>query len=250
MTQSDTLLIKLQDLSQFLAHGSLDDDLNDYAALTARRVGADTCSIMLINDGSGADLRMRVCATYGGLPAAAWSATVGRGEGIAGRVLASGRPLLVQDITLSSYAHLARRGDDPRRSLMLAPIRIDDKIIGLVNVSCSRAKGYFGDDDLQLLDALTLFIGKAVQVMQLQKILNSRFAQMALLSDAREAGGATGDFQQPAQLARILAKSFYKEMHRAGFDSGQIVQAASEIITQLNSSLQGEVGMPPGQVAH
>ena len=203
---------------------------------------------MLINDGSGTQLRMSICASYGGLPAVAWQSTVGPGEGIAGQVLASGQPLLVRDITLSSYAHLARRGDDPRRSLMLAPIRIGDKIIGLVNASCGRAKGCFDDTDLQLLDALSLFIGKAVQVGQLQKILNSRFAQMALIRDASVAGG--GEFQQPAQLARILAKSFYKEMHRAGFDSGQIVQAASEIIAQLNSSLHGPAGTPPGQVSH
>ncbi|WP_295991431.1 GAF domain-containing protein [Rugamonas sp.] len=254
MQPSATLLIKLQDLSQFLAAGNLDDDLNHQAALTARLLGADTCSIMLINDGGGEDLRMSVCATHGPLPAAAWKATVGRGEGIAGQVLASGVSLLVPDITQSSYAHLARRGGDARRSLMLAPIRMDHKIIGLVNVSCGQAKACFDAEDLHLLDVLTLFIGKSIQVLQLQTILNSRFTQMALMAAMRADGADPVRFQQPEQLARLLAKSFYKEMNRAGFDSSQIVQAASEIITQLHAELheqQTVSGAAPGdEVLH
>ena len=38
-------------------------------------------------------------------------------------------------------------------------------------------------------------------------------------------------------MANILAKSFFKEMTRAGFGSSQIVNAASEIIAQLSGSL-------------
>jgi hypothetical protein len=43
--------------------------------------------------------------------------------------------------------------------------------------------------------------------------------------------------QNPDQVAKILAKSFYKEMTRAGFGSSQIVNAATEIIAQLSGSL-------------
>jgi hypothetical protein len=43
--------------------------------------------------------------------------------------------------------------------------------------------------------------------------------------------------QNPDQVAKILAKSFYKEMTRAGFGPSQIVNAASEIIEQLSGSL-------------
>ena len=60
--------------------------------------------------------------------------------------------------------------------------------------------------------------------------------QLAL---ARELHGSVAitAYQKPDQVARLLARSFYREMARAGFDSGQIVGAASEIIAQLNSSL-------------
>jgi hypothetical protein len=39
-------------------------------------------------------------------------------------------------------------------------------------------------------------------------------------------------------VAKILARSFFTEMTKAGFESGQIVSAASELIEQLNRRLQ------------
>jgi len=45
-------------------------------------------------------------------------------------------------------------------------------------------------------------------------------------------------YQNPDQVVKILAKSFFKEMSKAGFGSDQIVRAASEIIDQLCVNLQ------------
>ena len=87
---------------------------------------------------------------------------------------------------------------------------------------------------------VALFVGKAIQVVQLQNILKSRFAQVALMQFAeRDIGSAlAGAAQNPDQVARILARSFFKEMTRAGFGSSQIINAASEIVGQLSGSLR------------
>ncbi len=45
-------------------------------------------------------------------------------------------------------------------------------------------------------------------------------------------------FHNPDQVAKIYAKSFYKEMARGGFGANQIISAASEIISQLNDNLE------------
>jgi L-methionine (R)-S-oxide reductase len=240
MDDTERFLIKLQDMSQFLASGSMGDHLNDRAAMTAALVGAETCSIMLINDGDGADLRLTVCAKFGPLAPAAWTTSVGKGEGIAGHVLATGRSLLVEDIESSEFAHLARRAGDPRRSLMVAPISVDAKIVGMVN-ACAPLGAPFTQKDLLLLDVIALFIGKSIQVDQLQTILNSRFMQLALMQEVEGRVGtaiASTAYQNPYQVARILAKSLFKEMTKAGFASAQIIGAASEIIAQLNGTLQ------------
>lgn len=230
---ADDLLSKIHQLCRDVpaAH----DDLAAHAALAAALVGADICSVMLVN-GEGDSARLSIAASHGPLSQDAANALVARGEGLAGQVLATGTPLLVDDILASPYAALARRPNDPGRSLMLAPIRIEGRVTGALTASCGGSKSCFCEQDLALLETAALFVGRAVQMRQLRGILASRFTQLAL---ARELQGsaATTAYQKPDQVARLLARSFYREMARAGFDSGQIVQAASEIITQLNSSL-------------
>jgi signal transduction protein with GAF and PtsI domain len=243
MTQVDNQLIRLQDLRQFLSGDSLEHSLAQQAALTARLVGAECCSVMLLNHGDRDDLRMSICATHGPLPSAALTASIGKGDGICGKVLASGRSLLIEDISRSELAPLARRPDDLRRSLMSSPIYIDGKVVGVVNLCGARDKVAFNDADLGLLDVVALFIGKSIQVLQLQGLLDSRFAQLALFREVTQVQKKVGNsvrtaYQNPDDVAKILARSFFKEMTKAGFRSNQIVYAASELIDQLNNNLQ------------
>ena len=42
----------------------------------------------------------------------------------------------------------------------------------------------------------------------------------------------------PEKVSKLLAKSFYKEMSKLGFQANHIIYAASEIITQLSISLE------------
>ncbi|HEX8787434.1 MAG TPA: GAF domain-containing protein [Telluria sp.] len=232
-------LVRLQDLQHFLAAGTLEESLQQQAAMTAAVLGAASCSIMLLGS-EGPEVRMSMYARYGNLPDAALSASIGRGEGIAGRVLATGLALLVPDIAKSELAPLARQHEQVGASLMCAPIRIDGKIVGVINAASSPGQPAFGDTELRLLEVTALFIGKSIQVQQLQRLLDSRFAQLALLQEGKEKVGASVKlaYQHPEDVAKILARSFFREMTRAGFESAQIVSAASELIEQLNLRLQ------------
>jgi L-methionine (R)-S-oxide reductase len=256
--QADQGVMRLQDLQQFLSSGSLESNLEDQAARTARMLGADSCSIMLLSSGSDEAPRLRVHARYGAagpnpadagqeeetdalpdtLPDALWRTDldggIGRGEGICGQVLASGRALLVEDIADSPYAPLARRPLAPGRSLMSGPIPVDGRIVGVVNVSGAG----FRQADSLLLEVICQFIGKTIQVAQLQRLLDSRFAQLALAREADAAGGTRTAYRNPEEAARILARSFFRELTRAGFEVPQIVRAASELIGQLNNKIQ------------
>jgi len=233
-------LVKLHDLRDFLAAESLEASLDRQAATTAALVGATSCSIMLLNTGEGQNMRMSVYARHGDLPDAALKASVARGEGIAGYVLDTGESLLVSDLAQSRFARLARRSDDVNGSLMCAPIRIDGRIAGVVNAATHAPQPPFGETALRLLETAALFLGKAIQVQQLQRLLDSRFAQLALLQEARQKVGesVTTAYRNPGDVARILARSFFREMTKAGFESAQIVSAASELISQLNAQLQ------------
>ncbi|MCL6556994.1 MAG: GAF domain-containing protein [Burkholderiales bacterium] len=231
-------VLRLTDFASLESSG-LKENLQTMAAKVARLLSASRCSIMLLDEREERDVRLRVFAAHGALPEAAFQELARVGEGIAGHVLASGQPLLVEDIAQSEFVHLARRLTQGARSLISAPISVDGRIIGVINVSDPELSRPFNLHDLSLLEMAALFIGKSIQVIQLQGVLNSRFAQLALAREAEATvGGAVAALSEhPNQLARILAKSFFKEMIRAGFSASQIIHAASEIITQLNEHL-------------
>jgi len=239
MGDHENSLIKLQDLSTCLEEGSFDDNMRQLAAISAKVLNAENCSLMLLSDDDMGSVCMRVCGSCGPLPAAAYRESAHPGEGIAGRVVATGEALLVEDIDRSEFALSARRADDPAKSLLCSPIGVDGRTIGVINISGHLDGRRFNRHDLNLLEVVALFVGKAIQVVQLQNVLKSRFAQLALMQFAERdiASALAGAVQNPDQVARILAKSFYKEMTRAGFGSSQIINAASEIVGQLSGSL-------------
>lgn len=242
MNNSSSPLIKLQDLSGFMeTEGTLEENLCKLAAITAKMLGAANSSIMLLSEGEFDDLRLRVCATYGeNLPHSALKASIRKGEGIAGRVIETGKAILVEDIEISEFAKLARHPDYPNKSLISSPILVNGKIVGVVNVNTPKHGTAFNLDDLHLLDVVALFVGKSIQVVQLQNLLNSRFAQIAAAQEAeKEIGSAMASVSHdPDRLAKILAKSFFKEMTKAGFSTNQIINVASEIISLLSENLK------------
>lgn len=239
-------LVTLHDLQHFLAAGTLEDTLTQQAAMTAALVGAASCSVMLLNSGEGDAMRMSVYARHGDQSDAALAASAARGEGIAGSVLASGAALCLADIAQSDYAGLARCRDGAPGSLMCVPVRIDGRIVGVLNAANPAGAAPFGDTELRLLEVVALFIGKSIQVQQLQRLLDSRFAQLALLQDARRRDGQAVDtaYRNPGDVVRILARSFFREMTKAGFEAGQIVGAVAELIDQLQQHLHSKKKKP------
>lgn len=233
-------LLKLLDLSGMLeAEGNLQLSLTQLAQAATKILNAKQCSIMLLDEVDSGDLKLRVFAVHGDLPEAAYKQVTRKGEGISGHVLATGQSLLVEDIANSDFVAVARRLAAGSKSLISAPITINRNIIGVINISDTQSGRPFNLDDLRLLDVIALFVAKSVQVTQLQSVLNSRFAQMALAQEASQTMEKAIGYasENPNHLAKILAKSFFKEMTKAGFTSTQIIHAATEIIGQLNTSL-------------
>lgn len=223
-------LIKLHDLSVFVETGlSVEQGLQALAALSAQALNARHAVVML-NEG-GEELKLRSVASYG---KSSWSELNSALSEIATQVITTRRPLLLENYE----AVEATAPSSP--SLICAPIQASGKTIGALQITDPRYKRIFAADDLNLLELVALFVGKSLHVLQLQNILNSRFTQVALAQEAdRTIGSALAANGEDAdKVAKILAKSFYREMAKAGFSSNQIIGAASEIISQLSANLQ------------
>lgn len=232
------LQAKLCELAVFETTAQFEDGLGQLAERVADALGAGRVSIMLLDIGRAGGARLRLKAAHGELPAAAWKEEPTPGQGLAGQVLQSGKPLLLRDIHDSQWRHLARSAGTPG-ACMLSPIPLAGQPGGVLNISEPLAQASFTEDDLHTAELAATLLGRAIQVMQLTRLLDSRFAQMAF---SLENSGETSKVlsltaHEPEKVARMLAKAFYKEMRRCGFTSGQVVHAAGEIISELTGSL-------------
>lgn len=88
------------------------------------------------------------------------------GQMFAGWVAKEGKPLLVQNVD-SEFPQFSkiRLGRYKSKSFLIAPIRQDDKTIGVINLTERSDSEVFSDDDLKLV----AFIGSVV-VLQMDKI--------------------------------------------------------------------------------
>lgn len=235
-------LIKLIGLSNVLEQQiNLDHGLRELATMTAHLLQVNNCSIMLIQeDEEVAAPVLRVYAYYGDLPAVAQQESVRLHQGIAGRVAASGQPLLVEDVTHSEFAAVARRSDTANPSLIAVPIWLSNRVIGVINVNNPSDNRCFRQTDLNLLQVFARFVGKSIHVVQLQNLLNSRFLQHAIAVDSRSSGAASPPAinPDPAKLAKIVAKTVYRELTDAGFSPPDILRTATEVIHLFNQSLE------------
>jgi L-methionine (R)-S-oxide reductase len=233
-------LIRLQALQRALSECPEQDSLQHQVALAAGSIGAASCSVMLLDSKGEGEPCMSIHAHHGPLPSAALQAAIRRGEGISGRVLASGDALLVADIRQSDIAAFSRRNAGLGSSLICAPISIEGRIAGVINAANGKDAAPFDETALCLLQLTALMLGRYLQVRHLQHLLDSRFAQLALLRETEEDApeAARLAYRNPEQVAKILARSLFREMQRAGFGSAQILAAASELIGQLNHDIQ------------
>ncbi len=240
MSLNADFLIRLVGLAAVLdQHATLEEGLKELAGLTAAHLRCEGCSIMLLEKiCEGEPPRLKVYASHGELPQAAYRTSQALGEGIAGYVAETGQPLLIADLAQSPLAAAARRPTSQKGGLMSAPILVGGQVIGVINVKHPADRREFDQVDLDTLRLFALFVGQSIQVAQLQNLLRSRFLQQAVAAELRGIrGGPDKISPDPTQLARIVAKSFYRELTKAGFSPRDIISTATEVISLLHEQL-------------
>lgn len=108
------------------------------------------------------------------------------GDGITGRVAASGQPLYVPDVRAADdYIEAAPR----TRSELCVPLKVRDRVIGVINAE-SRKVDYFSEADERLLTTLGQQLATAIEKVRLfeqaQQELQERKRVEAALRQARD----------------------------------------------------------------
>ncbi len=237
---SQSALGRLHDLAVFVrAEEDLRTHLRDLVDLAASVTEAATCSIMLLSEGADDAPRLKLWCSTEQLPDSAWNETPGRGESIAGRVLEHGAPVLIVDIRSSAFAQFARKPDLLGASFICVPIAVGKQIIGVMNLSSRLGAPPFDESDLRLAEIVAALIGKSVQVERLQTLIRSRVAHLSLAREEKQAVARLTDGSVPPErVAKLLAKSFFRDLSSAGFEPAQIIEAASEIIALISTDIR------------
>ncbi|MBM4320815.1 MAG: sensor domain-containing diguanylate cyclase [Deltaproteobacteria bacterium] len=122
-------------------------------------VNAEKGSLMLLDEAAG-ELVLRVIY---GLPDKELESRINdgdvackrfrRGEGVAGKVLESGKPLRVDD-TGKDSAFTDRGSSNNVRSILCVPLNVDGETIGVINITNRKGLEPFRDEDEEILGAL------------------------------------------------------------------------------------------------
>lgn len=233
---------KLFGLSDFLEkQADLEESLKELAAKAADILNVQNCSIMLFKECDDEGPKLKISAHFGKLPEEAFGECMDIKQGISGHVAVTGKPLLIEDIEQSRFAGVARR-HYPGRSFLSAPIIVNKKVIGVIHVNTHKEQRVFNKDDLNVLSVIALLVSKSIQVIQVQKLMMSKYTIYAMAEKNKEQLSKLTKListvgQDLDKVAKLLAKTFYREMSRAGFGPDHIINAASEIISLLNESV-------------
>ena len=147
--------------------------ITDYGELlraildVARRViQTETASLFLVNAESG-NLELAI-STRGGGTYVEPKLTVPRGKGIAGWVFEHGEPLLIPDAYADErfYKEADRQTGFVTRSILCAPLKRDDKIIGVLQVLNPRMKNAFEPEDLDGFSAYANLTATAIEKLR------------------------------------------------------------------------------------
>jgi GAF domain-containing protein len=206
---------------------SLDEHWPQLAARIAALFRADRCWIVLPTSNSDDGNTVRA---YGNT-APPMQGTAGEGDAYR-RMLARASAMLMPDPDDPPSGHHF----DADSNTIFAPICFDDTVVGVVNVHGEKSPP-FNDVHVETSRVIALLIGKALHLGRLKKVLNSRFAQLALMQNPAQCA-LQRTIRQPDAVARVMAKAFYREMARAGFSAPEITVAATEIISELADDLK------------
>ncbi|MGZ4147221.1 MAG: GAF domain-containing protein [Actinomycetota bacterium] len=131
--------------------------LNELLDRVRSALEADSSTLLLLDD-EGGDLTVRASRGLEGEIDGATRIPVG--EGVAGRILASAQPLVVEDLT--SVAIVSRWVPETMRSLVGVPLRVRRDLVGVLHVATASPRA-FTNDDIRLLELVGARVASALE---------------------------------------------------------------------------------------
>lgn len=193
----ESLRVRLNEMAAIYEIGQATDPkdiprlLQTVVERTARMMDAQACSLMLMDEHKNC---LRLVAAYG-LPEGLIQKEQKLEEGLAGRVVLSGQPMLIVDSAQSPRPLGGIKNQDIGSS-MLFPLKDQThQVLGVLSVRRRRPAKDFNTEDLKLFSVFAAHTALALSSMRLHADLKARAAEMGKLSTLASALISTTDFQ-------------------------------------------------------
>ena len=162
LTNAGRAMSSILDLSELLDY---------FVQLVSEELGAKRVSLMLLDEETN---DLRIAASRGIDEEIIRTSRVKVGEGIAGRVASMGKPMLVKDV--QSYPGFSGNMDPTLSGSFISlpivlsiPIKLQETILGVINVTDRSSDQTFSDDDMSFLYSLA---GEAAVAIENAKHFN------------------------------------------------------------------------------
>lgn len=188
-------------------------------------MGAKRCSLMLIDEASN---ELVIKAAQGLGKRIIEKTRVKIGEGISGWMAEYGAPLLIANIERDP--RFKRRSGEGyfSKSLLSVPLKIDDKVIGVLNINEKRNGGIFNKDELRLLSLFANQIAIALENARLARQVKEKRKIDTMLKSMGE-GIIMVDNKNRLLLLNPAAKRLLKFKERQGVTNEDLLKRFQDI---------------------
>jgi PAS domain S-box-containing protein len=156
---------------------ALPEAVQQVVATALQLFAAEQSSIMLLDE-NGSELVLTACA--GLSPGVPVGHRVPVGEGVAGRVLATGRAICLDDVDVEQFVNFVPK-DRHITSSLVAPLRANGHSIGVLSLAISNGSATFNDDDRRLAQMFADQAAGLIYRTRLHERAEQRSSDLAVL---------------------------------------------------------------------
>lgn len=206
----DNLIVMLVGIHEFgmTATGivSKDELTQSIIDSACKLIRSDTGSLMLLNHETS---ELTITASRGLAPEVVQTTRLKSGEGVAGRVVQTGKAIFVEDIETDVRFMRTNGAQYNSHSFISVPLRVKNRIIGVLNVNSPEAYRKFEERDVRLLTILADQAAITLENIELYDNLQNFYLEMvqtlARAIDAKDS--YTHDHADRARhYARLIGK--------------------------------------------
>ena len=181
----------------------------------------EACSIMLLDKHTG---ELKFAEASGGVNSALKKVSIPLDKSIGGHIIRKNRPILIRDVTDDPRWHGDVDNDDfITRSILGVPLRVRDKVIGVLEVINKNTQDGFNEDDIQIATTLSAQAAIAIENARLLDELQQTYRELSQIDQIKNDFVSIASHELRTPLAVILGyATFLKDNVRGRQASEQL----------------------------